>query len=1468
MSATEQNRANMGEESKAQKQNENDSTVLEQASSVELEHVKGEIEGGQGPEVETEEEEEGQGFRVKVISPNKSAIYLKLTGAEMISEIKQAVFQYPDTMEYSCFDLECSGKKLLESLTFAEAMQIVEQKIISEGEGKTVENGVKDEEGNVVLGISEKDYNEREVRIQLTRLRDIIGGANVTNEGMVAIDSGYTLFPVLNDKINDIISTSENGNRKKDEGAGGKKKKKHGQTQFRSIGGKKQSFGKANGVGSDNFSSGKGKKKGSTVTTAGEGAGKEDQDLIKERARAVNRILGLNDYKPGKEPSLKVLGTQEYRERLQTAACVREIIISGWNPVPRNRVQKGDIMYLELTTLEGEKYYITAHRKGFFVNKSSQREFNPEPLAQNGEKQSSTLIGLIKKLSSAFIRKFDEVQQKIARLVPLETISAGYSYLPTASWVVSGPAYSTNSGDGSAGKGEASKSTNATIGYDIGRTQSTMLKYGYRGSEAIRDWNEELQSIKELSEANEASIQSTQLLNWQNEFNEAAVSGAMAILEDDVMPLNIGMASADEKEEGEEAGGVSTEDDPEQYIYLRENIFFSKANDSRDLFSTIGGKEAAYIAASKDVEGVKLINGITENNSLYTLGTAVIDYRGERVVAQTIVPGILKRNDNSGDDAGDSIISYGSVAGGMKIQSNPEFHKLLEPVANQLKLKPRTIMDGEGTIHELYTSIDVKGIKGTDGRNYLVDCYRLFPVDSEFYKQHCVEEKNAGDENSYPHHLVLLRYELLSSYWDHCVQAQVKDILTQQEKSEDQAESKQVEDSDREKELLSKILLNQDCYVDIKTTELNEEFNRKVFDADKPVVDLVSQYLNNEVIPKFVDEISERAPSSDAAAKTTETAATNLMTPIDGKSLTKYMHNRGINMRYLGKVATLLLPTLSENTNINAGIFGLVVREMVVRAIKKLLQACFKNEPDYTEHADIFCKFVNILFNSTSQQPQVQAEALQLLNEIASQVYKRFRFDLNSLGSDWNEKFVLSHKRIMLREICLKLGVQLSLSTIIAALDDATNNDAENQEQQVSNDFKVYVSADDVLNFVPIVKHANFPINFPHEKVEFAKNLIFNSINAAPSESNAENAESSEEMALKEQQQQQQRTLGLSLIHDLCVMHETRYGHLHPLTGKFYADLSSIYHEISNLDVAIELMQQAIVTSEKSLGNDDAETIYNYLNYALYLHESSILAAAAREDAEAAEKTKSGSTQTSTPAASIDPAILSASAVVFATHALELWSLIGTLNYPVLAIIYSNIAAIYQQIYSLTARYSSIPLTSNNQSLKYLNSAISFFNLAYKLRLDIYGDSHLLTASSLLNLAKSVAATGDFKAAMNHAKSAHTIYSSLLPESDLRVKESELWLNRLTALAVESAKFAKLSSAANVPLASIPASSSETPVSLSSNKNTSTPGKKSSTNTAPLSSDKMTIDDIYNFVVGKGSSPSNRKKTNKKKRSK
>lgn len=49
---------------------------------------------------------------------------------------------------------------------------------------------------------------------------------------------------------------------------------------------------------------------------------------------------------------------------------------------------------------------------------------------------------------------------------------------------------------------------------------------------------------------------------------------------------------------------------------------------------------------------------------LYTLGTAVVDYRGIRVIAQTIVPGILEKRQ-------EQTVVYGSSDYGKTVFTHP-----------------------------------------------------------------------------------------------------------------------------------------------------------------------------------------------------------------------------------------------------------------------------------------------------------------------------------------------------------------------------------------------------------------------------------------------------------------------------------------------------------------------------------------------------------------------------------------------------------------------------------------------------------------------------------------------------------------------------------------------------------------------------------------------------------------------------
>ncbi|KAH6575594.1 hypothetical protein BASA60_004897 [Batrachochytrium salamandrivorans] len=112
-----------------------------------------------------------------------------------------------------------------------------------------------------------------------------------------------------------------------------------------------------------------------------------------------------------------------------------------------------------------------------------------------------------------------------------------------------------------------------------------------------------------------------------SDFVDAAVRGAVNIVKKIFTPIN------------------PLETDASQ-MYIHNNIFFSEGYDNRDQFDPYGGVEAAHVAASKDVDGIRLITNM-DPDGVYTIGTAVVDFMGRRIVCQSIVPGLLHRAANN-----------------------------------------------------------------------------------------------------------------------------------------------------------------------------------------------------------------------------------------------------------------------------------------------------------------------------------------------------------------------------------------------------------------------------------------------------------------------------------------------------------------------------------------------------------------------------------------------------------------------------------------------------------------------------------------------------------------------------------------------------------------------------------------------------------------------------------------------------
>src|SRR5208282_1605224 len=114
---------------------------------------------------------------------------------------------------------------------------------------------------------------------------------------------------------------------------------------------------------------------------------------------------------------------------------VKSISVSPWNPPPYHLRQKGHLLYLQVTTNEGEQYQITSHVSGFYVNKSSNSKFDPFPRAAPKGHSAHSLLTLMKEISASFSASFKKLQEINNSKEPLATFQITNA-IPSSPWIV------------------------------------------------------------------------------------------------------------------------------------------------------------------------------------------------------------------------------------------------------------------------------------------------------------------------------------------------------------------------------------------------------------------------------------------------------------------------------------------------------------------------------------------------------------------------------------------------------------------------------------------------------------------------------------------------------------------------------------------------------------------------------------------------------------------------------------------------------------------------------------------------------------------------------------------------------------------------------------------------------------------------------------------------------------------------
>ncbi|TPX33690.1 hypothetical protein SmJEL517_g03500 [Synchytrium microbalum] len=394
--------------------------------------------------------------------------------------------------------------------------------------------------------------------------------------------------------------------------------------------------------------------------------------------------------------------------------------------IPHQRRMMGGLTYLVATSLENEQLHITCSASALSINSSTDTVFNPAPALPKSH-HWHTLPGMLSSASPLFASHFTILQEITAKRHPFEIMLVASNVVSHPSCVKSRP----HSADSA-----------RTLDVYMSATDAMEL-WG------ARDWNEDIQSSRELPHStpqasftnkkrgDERIIRDATSTKLHVEFVDAAIKGALAIAKKALQPIN--------------------PQEPESHqIFIHENIFFSAGADADRRLESFGGSEAAHVTISKDVDGVRVLNS-REIEGCYTLESALIDYAGRRILAQTIIPGLLRKSQQQ-----QNAVTYGAVDSGKEIASDPKFHELAQRVATDLHLVEHVVEDGDGKSHSLWTSVDTKGILGNDGRMYLLDLYRLTAVGCEFLER---VEKEAA-ENPYPHKMVFLRHELIENFME------------------------------------------------------------------------------------------------------------------------------------------------------------------------------------------------------------------------------------------------------------------------------------------------------------------------------------------------------------------------------------------------------------------------------------------------------------------------------------------------------------------------------------------------------------------------------------------------------------------------------------------------------------------------------------------------------------------------------
>jgi protein TIF31 len=639
-----------------------------------------------------------------------------------------------------------------------------------------------------------------------------------------------------------------------------------------------------------------------------------------------------------------------------------------------------------------------------------------------------------------------------------------------------------------------------------------------------------------------------------HDFGEAALLGVKGICEGSIGPMN-------------------PNEPTRSQVYLHNNLFFSRAVDNGlETFKIARGDRAARKSASRDVHCLGALHRM-ERIGLYTLATVLVDYLGSRYVCQSVLPGIL-----SGDKT--HTLLCGAVEAGSALVWDEDMHNLLEdtlgkslmiatrPVPRQplpaervkeikeienarapLSVGPeKKAMQGPedlGFTIPACAPIEAKGIQGSDQRKYVLDMTRLTPRDANWIPASQGgtgkwegENSDSSKLSSIPSDvfddewtLAILRPELITSYAQILLSRRLneKELAKKAEKEKANEEATIAENAEIGADTVKKMDDASKTEDEQRTTSLSEDdmnylkslrFNVNVFlpgvvslkgvdDAahdqikkDEEIARNAAKFLWDEILPRITREIKEGVSHQLH----------------DGKCLTSFLHQNGVNCRYLGRLATLAqqaedldrrrADVLKQSNKLDRTVLPhywleLLETEMIARAAKHVLDGYFMENGGSSAHnpAQTVASFFSALISGgeeTAAQTEKRMEKrgdgpgdddfssltyyqgggegdavprsirgrFDVWRDIEAEVGRRFRYSLtlyNRQGRNPRARYPA-----LLRRLCQRTGVRLAAKSY--SLGGKCMCSIGGSDGQMMASYPI--SPVDVIDIAPLMKHA------------------------------------------------------------------------------------------------------------------------------------------------------------------------------------------------------------------------------------------------------------------------------------------------------------------------------------------------------------------------------------------------------------